>query len=421
MDTTDPKPGGRREGSRNLINVLNDKQVSNAKAGAADRKMADGGGMYVLIKANGSKLWRMDYTFAGKRKTLALGVYPAVPLAEARRARDAARELLAKTPPVDPMAAKRALELEHATKHANTFEAVAREWLERTDNQRKAITTAKTVAWFENDVFPFIGNMAIADVKASHVTQLLNRINSRGVYDSVIRVKQNISRVMSFAVAGGVIGQNPVRDIVNKDQFVTAKKTNYPAIIEQGKFAALLRSIDGYSGRGTASNALKLAPLLFVRPGELRQAEWTEMDLDKAVWRIPAGKMKMGIEHIVPLSTQAVAILRKQQEISGHLRYVFPSIRGEGRPMSENTVNSALRALGYGPDVHVGHGFRASARTMLDELLNADVRHIEMQLSHAVKDANGTAYNRTQFLAERTVMMQTWSDFCDKIKGGVLV
>jgi integrase len=419
--TTDKNPGGRPEGVGNLSNALNDKQISNAKPGEADRKMTDGGGMYLLIKASGSKLWRMNYTFAGKPRTLALGVYPAVTLAAARARRDEARELLAKVPPVDPMAAKRALELEHATKHANTFKAVAREWLERTDNQRKAITTTKIERWMEHDVMPFLGHMPVADITAVHVAQVLDRINKRGVHDTVIRVKQIIDRVISDAMVRGLVQANPVLAIKNRDQFVQVKKTNHPAIIDPAKFAGLLRAIDGYTGHATATNALKLAPLLFVRPGELRQAEWVEIDLDKAVWTIPAGKMKMGIEHIVPLSTQAVAILRQQQDFSGHLSFVFPSIRGEGRPMSENTVNAALRALGYGSDVHVGHGFRASARTMLDEVLKVDPRYIEMQLSHAVKGPNGKAYDRTQFLADRRAMMQDWANFCDMIKGGVLV
>ncbi len=395
--------------------ALNDTGVKNLKFTGKPTKHTDGQALYLLLSATG-KYWRLDYTFAGKRKTLALGQYPDVSLAKARKRRDEARTLLADG--FDPSEAKKKARAELLLKHASTFELVAAEWLKKTASQRKANTEEKLTNWLKRDIYPVIGQIPISLLGAPDVLRVLRRLEARGVSDTVRRVKQIISRVMAYAIAEGLCQDNPASHIQNRDSFERRKTIHHSAIVEPVVFGGLLRAIDGYTGHATACNALKLAPFVFVRPGEMRLAEWSEFDLDKSIWEIPPEKMKMGVAHSVPLSRQAVEILRDQHNISGHLKLVFPSTRGQGRPMSENTVNAALRALGYDNKTHTHHGFRASARTMLDEQLGHRVEHIEMQLAHKVKDANGNAYNRTSFWQARVKMMQSWADYLDLLKTG---
>ena len=391
---------------------LSDLKIKNTKPG----KHADGDGMYLLVTNTPSKLWRMDYRFAGKRKTLSLGAYPEISLADARELVTKARKQLAAG--IDPSAAK--LQTKQATleAHEATFKAVSLLWQAKTASKRKANTEEKLSNWLANDVYPVIGRIPVSQLTAPDVMRVLRRLEARGVMDTVKRVKQIINRVMAFAVTESLSLTNPVGHIQNRDSFEHKAARHHAAIVEPVAFGGLLRSIRGYTGHATSCNALQLSPLLFVRPGELRHAEWSEIDLDKGAWSIPQTKMKMKVEHTVPLSRQAVAILRKQQAISGHGAYVFPSIRGQGRPMSENTINAALRGLGVDADTHSAHGFRASARTMLDERLGVRVEVIEMQLAHKVKDANGNAYNRTSFWSERVEMMQRWADYCDRLEQG---
>ena len=369
--------------------------------------------MYLHAKATG-KYWRMDYRFAGKAKTLALGVYPAVSLAKARSRRDAAKELLADG--VDPGAAKKQEKVKRTTEAANTFEAVAREWLSKTAGDRMESTQGKVTVWLEKDVFPHIGTSPISGIGPSDVLAALRHMERRGALGSVHRVKQVCGQVFRYAVATGSAERDVTQDL--KGALAKAVAGNFAAITDSKKAGDLMRSIFGYIGHPYTVAALKLSPLVFVRPGELRSAQWAEIDLEAAEWHIPGSKMKMKVDHLVPLSTQAIEILRGLQPITGHGRYVFPSLRTGERPMSENTVNAALRRMGYAQDVHSAQGFRAMARTIMDEVLGERVDLIEHQLAHAVKDPNGRADNRTQFLAERAKMMQRWADYLDKLRTG---
>lgn len=388
------------------------RQVKHTGKAAGD-KYADGGGMYLLVKAGG-KYWRQDYTYTGKRKTLALGVYPAVTLAQARKRRDKARELLADG--IDPGIAKREEKQAKATAAGNTFEAVAEQWLKATAAKRAAITQDKVTTWLRKDVFPYIGKMPITAIGPRDVLAVVRKMEARGVIDSAKRVAQICGQVFRFAVAEGTAERDVTADL--RGAFQHAEKKHYAAITDPAKLGELLRSIHAYTGHFYSVAALKLSPMVFLRPGELRTGEWAEIDLEAAEWRIPGRKMKMGNDHLVPLSRQAVEILRSLHPITGHGKYIFPSLRGGGRPMSENTVNAALRAMGYSNEVHTAHGFRATARTIMDEVLGERVDLIEHQLAHAVKDANGRAYNRTAHLPARRDMMQRWCDYLDKLRRG---
>lgn len=397
---------------------LTDTFVKNAKpTGApAGDKHRDGGGMYLLVNAGG-KYWRMDYRFAEKRKTLALGVYPAVPLLKARQRREAARALLAEG--IDPSTAKQEEKAAKVAASANTFELVAREWLDKSKADRMASTHTKVTTWLEKDVFPFIGKMPISTMGPRDVLGALRHMESRGALDSVQRVKQICGQVFRYAVASGSAERDVTQDL--KGALAKHAAENFAAITEPKQAGDLMRSIFAYAGHPYTVAALKLSPLVFVRPGELRTAEWTEIDLDEAEWRIPGSKMKMKVDHLVPLSKQALVILRSMQPLTGHGKYVFPGLRTGDRPMSENTINGALRVMGYANDVHTAHGFRAMARTIMDEVLDQRVDLIEHQLAHKVKDANGNAYNRTAHLPARRVMMQTWADYLDKLRMGAEV
>lgn len=388
------------------------RQVKHTGKAAGD-KYADGGGMYLLVKAGG-KYWRQDYTYIGKRKTLALGVYPAVTLAQARKRRDKARELLAEG--IDPGIAKREEKQAKAAAAGNTFEAVAEQWLKATAAKRAAITQDKVSTWLRKDVFPYIGKMPITTIGPRDVLAVVRKMEARGVIDSAKRVAQICGQVFRFAVAEGTAERDVTADL--RGAFQHAEKKHYAAITDPAKLGELLRSIHAYTGHPGTVAAMKLAPMVFLRPGELRAGEWAEIDLGAAEWRIPAARMKMGNDHIVPLSRQAVEILRSLHPITGHGRFVFPSLRTGERPMSENTLNACLRAMGYSNEVHTTHGFRATARTIMDEVLGERVDLIEHQLAHAVKDANGRAYNRTAHLPARRDMMQRWSDYLDKLRRG---
>lgn len=397
--------------------ALNDKFIKNStkhSGNTAGDKYTDGGGMYLLVTAVG-KYWRMNYRFEQKRKTLALGVYPTVTLADARKRRDKARELLSKG--IDPNAAKREEKQLKADLAANTFELVARAWLKKTAVTRKEITQNRIKTLLEHDIFPFIGSVPINTLGPRDVlNKALRKIEARGSVDTAHRAKQICGRVFRYGVAVGLAERDVTSDL--RGALAEIPKSHFAAITEPKQAGELMRSIYGYTGHPTTVGALKLAPLVFVRPGELRKAEWTEFDLDGSEWRIPGSKMKMGFDHIVPLSTQALAILRSVHPITGHGRYVFPSLRSDERPMSENTLNAALRGMGYSKEIHTAHGFRAMARTILDEVLGERVDYIEHQLAHTVKDPNGRAYNRTAHLPARRKMMQSWADYLDKLHTG---
>lgn len=376
----------------------------------AGEKHADAGNLYLLVKPAG-KYWRMDYAFAGKRKTLALGVYPAVSLGKARKRRDEAKELLADG--LDPGVAKREEKQAQAEAAANTFEAVATEWLGKTAADRKPITQAKVTILLTKDVIPFIGHLPIASIKPKDLLDMvLRKLEARGAIDTAHRVRQLCGQVFRYAVATGRAERDIAADL--RGALAAKQETHYAAVTEPKALGALMRAIHGYVGLPVTVAALKLSALTFVRPGELRAAEWDEIDLDAREWRIAAARMKMGVAHIVPLSDQAVEILEGLKPLTGHGRFVFPSVRTGERPMSENTVNAALRSLGYSTEMHTAHGFRATARTILDEVLGERVDLIEHQLAHEVKDPNGRAYNRTAHLPARREMMQRWADYLDK-------
>ena len=398
--------------------ALTDTFVKNVKPTGfkAGEKHADGQGLYLHVKGVG-KYWRMSYRFTGKQKTLALGVYPAVSLAKARARRDKARELLADG--IDPSTAKREEKRAKADAAAHTFELVARDWLAKTAAERASTTQNKITSWLEKDVIPFIGAMPMSAIGPRDVLAALRKMEARGALDSVHRVKQVTGQVFRYAVAIGAAERDVTQDL--KGSLAKAAPSHFAAITEPKQLGDLLRSTFAYTGHPNVVTALRLTPLVFVRPGELRTMEWSEVDLETAEWRIPGAKMKMKADHIVPLSTQAVALLRGMHPATGHGKFVFPSLRTGERPMSENTINAALRGMGYAKEVHSAHGFRATARTIMDEVLGERVDLIEHQLAHAVKDVNGRAYNRTAHLPARRDMMQRWADYLDKLRLGAEV
>jgi integrase len=399
--------------------ALNDTRIRalKHKGSPTGEKYGDALGLYLHLKAPG-KYWRMRYRFLGKQKTLSLGIYPAVSLLNARKARDAARELLAAG--IDPSAAKQAKQKALRAEAHSTFEAVAKAWLAKPDAKRSASTTARNARWLEVDVFPFVGNAPIHTLTAKvMLDRVLTRIEQSGTVEKAGRVKVACGMVFRFAVVQGLITANPIDQL--KGVLATVKVKSHAAITDPKALAGLLRAIDSYEGLAVTQAALKLSPLLFVRPGELRHAKWSEIDLDAALWCIPGAKMKMGQDHIVPLCTQAVDIFRELHSVTGGGRVAFPSLRKGDRVMSDNTVNKALRSLGFDKETHTGQGFRATARTILDEVLNERVDLIEHQLAHAVRDTNGRAYNRTAHLPARVAMMQRWADYLDQLRTGAKV
>lgn len=390
------------------------RQVKHSGAPAGD-KHTDGLGMFLLVKATG-KYWRMDYRFDGKRKSLAFGVYPDVGLAAARARRAEARAQLAAG--VDPMLAKQEKKREAAAQAVHTFDAVAEEWLVKLGGKSPA-TRRKKRGWLDHDVLPLLGDIPMAALRPRDVLAVGRRMEARGVLDSAHRVLQMCSQICRYAIASAIIEVDVTSGLTGA--LAPVETTHYASITDPVQVGALMRAIDGYEGFYSVVGALRLAPLVFVRPGELRGAEWAEIDLDAAEWRIPAAKMKMDTDHIVPLARQAVDILRWLQPLSGHSKYVFPGIRSAKTCISDGAVNAALRVLGYQQDQVTGHGFRATARTIMDEVMGERVDLIEHQLAHQVKDVNGRAYNRTAHLPARRDMMQRWADKLDQLRRGAEV
>lgn len=394
---------------------LSDTSIRNAKPPEKPIKLADGGGLYLLLKPNGAKWWRLDYRFAGKRKTLSMGVYPEVGLKAARDKRDVAKRLLADG--IDPGEARKIQKAARSERAENSFEVVAREWFAKFSPNWADSHSVKIIRRLERDVFPWLGARPIAEIKAAELLRAIKKTESRGVLETAHRALQNCSQIFRYAVAHGLCERDPSTDL--RGALPPVKGRHFAAIIDPAGVAKLLRSFDDFKGSYVVLCALKLAPMFFVRPGELRKAEWEQIDLDSGQWSYTATKTDTA--HLVPLASQAVAILRDLFALTGHGRYVFAG-RDPQRPMSENTVNAALRRLGYDTQKDItGHGFRAMARTILHEELHFDPVVIEHQLAHSVPDALGTAYNRTKFIKERKVMMQTWADYLDKLKAGAAV
>lgn len=394
---------------------LTDTAIRTAKSTEKPYKLADEKGLFVLVNPNGSKWWRLKFRVDGKEKLLSLGTYPDVGLKDARAKRDEARKLLADG--VDPGENRKARKATRAESAANSFEVIAREWME---GQKSIVTPGqheKTLARLQNDVLPWLGAKPIGEITAPEVLSVLRRIDERGARYTAHRCRGQISQVMRYAIATGRAERDPCPDL--KGAIPSVRGGNFASITEPAKVAELLRAIDGFKGTFVVKCALDIAPRVFVRPGELRKAEWENFDLDKAEWRYFVTKTKT--EHLVPLASQAVAILKELQALTGHGRYVFPG-RDPQKPMSEAAVNAALRRMGYDTKTEItGHGFRAMARTILHEELHQKPEVIEHQLAHSVPDALGTSYNRTKFLKERKAMMQLWADYLDKLKAGAEV
>ncbi|HNY71656.1 MAG TPA: integrase arm-type DNA-binding domain-containing protein [Syntrophorhabdus sp.] len=400
--------------------ALTDIQVRSAKPKDKDYKLSDGNGLFLLVAVSGGKRWRYKYRFGGKEKLLALGTYPDISLQEARNKLREARNQLANG--FDPCVEKKALKKYKAEQIAaaeNTFEAVAREWLEKFSGQWSPSHASTTLGRLERDVFPWLGKKPIGEIKPPDILAILRRVESRGALETAHRIRTICGQVLRYAVATGRAERDSAADL--RGALPPVREKHHAALTDPKEVAELLRAIDGFKGTFPVKCALKLAPMLFVRPGELRQMEWAEIDLDNAQWNLPAEKMKMKQPHIVPLSKQAVSILEELKPLTGSGRYVFPSHRSRMRPMSNNAINAALRRMGYTSDDMTGHGFRAMARTILDEVLQVRPDFIEHQLAHAVRDPNGRAYNRTAHLAERRKMMQRWADYLDGLKAGAKV
>jgi integrase len=392
---------------------LTDIAVRNTKPHSKAQKLFDGRGLFLLVMPAGQRYWRLKFRYAGKEKLLALGVYPEVSLAAARKKRDDAREKLAAG--INPGEAKKAQKRAVLIAAANSFELVAKGWMEERKTVVEIGQYEKTSARFNNDVFPWLSKRPITDIDAPEILAVLKRIDGRGARFTAHRVRSEISRVFRYGIKEGFCKTDPAKDLIGAIPPPVEK--HFAAITDPAKVGEMLRAFDGFSGTFTVLCALKLAPMLFVRPGELRQAEWSQFELDKSEWRYLITKTKT--EHLVPLATQAVAILRELRALTGKGRFVFPGARSNRRPMSEAAINAALRRLGYDTRTEItGHGFRAMARTILHEELEQRPEVIEHQLAHAVPDNLGSAYNRTKFIRQRRVMMQEWADYLDRTKTG---
>jgi integrase len=398
---------------------LTDIAIRSAKPKAKTFKIFDGGGLYLEVTPTGGKWWRWKYHFGGKEKRLSFGVYADVSLKAARDKRDDARKQLAAG--IDPGQARKAEK--EAQAGAESFEAIAREWHARFALGWVASHGDRIIRRLEVDLFPWIGKRPIAEIKAPELLAVLRRIESRGALETAHRAMQNCGQVFRYAVATGRTERDPTSDL--RGALPPPKEKHHASIIEPKRIGALLRAIDAYEGYFVTKSALRLAPLVFVRPGELRKAQWSEIDLEKGEWRIPSERMKMREQHIVPLSRQAVEVLQDLDPLTNREiiarpnapRYVFPSARTRERPMSENAVLAALRRMGYTKEEMTGHGFRSMASTLLHEQ-GWNHQAIERQLAHAERNSVSAAYNFAEHLPERRKMMQAWSDYLDELKNG---
>ncbi len=397
--------------------MLTDIKVKSAKAKDKPYKLTDGQGLYLQVTPAGGKWWRFKYRFDGKEKLISFGTYPEVSLADARDKRVDARKQVAAG--IDPGEIRKAQKLATVAVNENSFEIVAREWHEKFKQRWTKVHADTTIRRIEQNVFPWLGERPIGEIKAPELLAVLRRIESRGAQETAHRVKTICGQIFRYAVATGRAERDLAADL--KGALPPSPKTHLAAVTDPKEVADLLRAMDSYQGAFVTRCALRLAPLVFVRPGELRQAQWSEINLETAEWNIPAERMKMKQAHLVPLSRQAVEILRELKPLTGNGRYAFPSVRSSARPMSNNAILAALRRMGYSKEEMTGHGFRAMARTILDEVLQVRPEFIEHQLAHAVRDPNGRAYNRTAHLNERKKMMQQWSDYLDGLKAGAKI
>jgi integrase len=405
---------------------LNDTFIKNTKFSGrpSGDKHTDGGGLYLHMTRAG-KYWRMNYRMAGKQKTLSLGIYPAVSLALARKGRDSAKELLAQG--IDPSIEKREARQAQKIAAANTYETVAREFHNIKSGNWSEAHAGKWLRMNELYLFPVIGRAPIQTLKAKHVLDALRKVEAKGILSTAQDLQQIAGQVFRYAVQTSRIEHNPVPDLKGALKPHVAK--NFAAVVDPIAVGGLLRAIDGYLGQPTTLAALKLSALFFQRPGNIRAMEWDWINLEQAMLTVPAAEMKRSISqkingkpHLIPLAKQAVEILSALRPLTGHGRYVFPGARSSARPMSDNTLNAALRRLDYGTDDHVAHGFRAMARTMLAERIHGiDPGMVEAQLGHGKNGPLGSAYDRAEYMEQRRSMMQTWADYLEKLKVGAEV
>lgn len=397
-----------------IIKELTDIAVRNAKPDATKQKtLFDGKGLFLLISPKGGKWWRFKYQIQGNTKMLSFGTYPEVSLAGARKQREEARELVAAG--IDPG------EIRKAAKVAETFtfEKVAREWHEKQMGVWSVRHADDVIGKLKHDVFPSIGSLAMSQVKTSDCLTIIRKIEARGTLETAHRTRQILVSICGYALANEYTETNVAA--LTKGAIAPVRNTkHHPAITDPQELKGLLSAIDNYQGSFVVRCAMQLAPLVSVRPGELRQAEWSEIDFQAEQWNIPAEKMKMKLPHIVPLSLQAITILNEVKQLTGNSKFIFPNGRTFSKPLSENGITAALTAMGY-HGKHSGHGWRATFRTIGDEVLQFRPDFIEHQLAHAVRDPNGRAYNRTAHLAERRKMMQTWADYLDGLRAGAKV
>jgi integrase len=401
-----------------LIPPLTELQVSKAKTSDKPKTLFDGGGLYLLVKPCGSKLWNFKYRYLGKSKLMSFGSYPVVSLSEARQARLEAKRLLSQD--IDPCDFRKSNKALKKELQANTFELIAREWHTKFSSAGKWSSThaSDIIHRLEKDIFPPIGSRPIAEIKPMELGKVLERVAGRGALDTAHRLRHHCGMVFQYAIQTERAERNIAQDI--KGILPPVKGGHHAAFTKPQDLAALLVAIDEYQGSFIVKTALQLLPLFFCRPGELRAAEWIEFDFENAIWEIPASRMKMKQPHIVPLSKQAINLLNNLQPLTGSGKFLFPSHRTVLRCMSDNAFNAALRRMGFTKDEITAHGFRASARTILDEVLKYQLVLIEHQLSHSVRDPLGIAYNRTSHLPERIEMMQKWSNYLDEIKAEMI-
>ena len=388
--------------------------VANAKSQDRDYKLSDGGGLYLLVRANGAKLWRLNYRYLEKYRTLAFGSWPEVSLADARSRRDEARRLLASG--LDPSHQQKIDAAKARIEENDTFKSVAVEWIAKNEREGMAEITLNKIRWLLDKAYPKIGTRPIAKITAHEVLLVLRSIEATGRYESARRMRSVLGRIFRYAVATTRAERDPTGDL--RGALTVPKSKHLAAITTPNRAGELMRAIEGYTGHAITLYALRLSAHLFVRPGELRQAEWAEFDFDRSVWNLPAEKMKMRRPHRVPLSTQVTSLFEELWELTGTGRYCFPSFRTGQRPMSENTVNAALRALGFGQEEMTAHGFRAMAATLLNESGRFNPDAIERQLAHMENDGVRRAYTRGEYWNERVTMMQFWSDELDRLRSG---
>ena len=388
---------------------LSNTAIQNAVTKDKPYRLFDGAGLYIEVHPNGGKYWRFKYRYHGKEKRLSLGIYPDVGLKKARDKLTHVRQQLSDD--IDPARQRKQDQVKSSTEHS--FEGVAREWFGKHKHNWADSHSSKMIRRLERDIFPWLGTMEISTIEAPEILSVLRRIEDRGSLDTAHRAKQNCGQVFRYAVATGRAGRDPTTDL--KGAIPPTKINHFPTITDPKAIGSLLRHIDSYRGSFVTKQALRIAPLVFVRPGELRRAEWTEFDLDNAEWRIPAEKMKLRRIHLVPLATQVSALLEELKPLTGNGQYLFPGQRSSLNPMSENTLNAALRNLGYSKEEFTGHGFKSMASTLLNEQgWHPDA--IERQLAHAERNSVRAAYNYAEYLEERRRMMQAWANYLDELK-----